>query len=107
MTKHIFRTKSISEFISETKQDGGMNRVLGTFGLTMLGIGAIVGTGILPLPIIPVLHLSFLSSSQLWLAAVPPCVMLNLPPWFPLPAVPILTAMSPSVNFGPGSSAGT
>ncbi|WP_444309192.1 hypothetical protein [Megasphaera elsdenii] len=45
MTKHIFRTKSISEFISETKQDGGMNRVLGTFGLTMLGIGAIVGTG--------------------------------------------------------------
>lgn len=46
MTKHIFRTKSISEFISETKQDGGMNRVLGTFGLTMLGIGAIVGTGI-------------------------------------------------------------
>ena len=29
MTKHIFRTKSISEFISETKQDGGMNRVLG------------------------------------------------------------------------------
>lgn len=44
--KHIFRTKSISEFISETKQDGGMNRVLGTFGLTMLGIGCIVGTGI-------------------------------------------------------------
>ena len=46
MTKHIFRTKSISEFISETKQDGRMNRDLGTFGLTMLGIGAIVGTGI-------------------------------------------------------------
>lgn len=46
MTKHIFRTKSISEFMSETKQDGGMKRVLGTFGLTMLGIGCIVGTGI-------------------------------------------------------------
>lgn len=46
MTKKIFRTKSITEFISETKQDGGMNKVLGTFGLTMLGIGAIVGTGI-------------------------------------------------------------
>lgn len=46
MTKHIFRTKSINEFISETKKDGGMNKVLGTFGLTMLGIGAIVGTGI-------------------------------------------------------------
>lgn len=112
MTKHIFRTKSISEFISETKQDGGMNRVLGTFGLTMLGIGAIVGTGIFVLTGVAsanysVLHLSFLSSSQLWLAAVPPCVMLNLPPWFLLPAVPILTATSPSVNFGPGSSAGT
>ena len=46
MGKNIFRTKSISEFISETKQDGGMNRVLGTFGLTMLGIGCIIGTGI-------------------------------------------------------------
>ncbi|KMO85178.1 amino acid permease [Megasphaera cerevisiae DSM 20462] len=46
MTKNIFRTKSINEFISETKQDGGMNKVLGTFGLTMLGIGCIVGTGI-------------------------------------------------------------
>lgn len=46
MGKNMFRTKSISEFISETKQDGGMNRVLGTFGLTMLGIGCIIGTGI-------------------------------------------------------------
>ena len=46
MTKKIFRTKSINEFISETKMDGGMNKFLGTFGLTMLGIGAIVGTGI-------------------------------------------------------------
>ena len=46
MRKNIFRTKSINEFILETKKDGGMNRVLGTFGLTMLGIGAIVGTGI-------------------------------------------------------------
>ncbi len=35
----IFRTKSINEFISETKQDGGMNRVLGTFGLPILGFG--------------------------------------------------------------------
>lgn len=46
MSKNIFRTKSINQFLSETKQDGGMNRVLGTFGLTMLGIGCIVGTGI-------------------------------------------------------------
>lgn len=46
MSKNIFRTKSINQFLSETKQDGGMNRVLGTFGLTMLGIGCIGGTGI-------------------------------------------------------------
>jgi APA family basic amino acid/polyamine antiporter len=46
MTKKIFRTKSINEFISETNKEGGMNKVLGTFGLTMLGIGCIIGTGI-------------------------------------------------------------
>jgi basic amino acid/polyamine antiporter, APA family len=46
MTKKIFRTKSINEFISETQKEGGMERVLGTFGLTMLGIGCIIGTGI-------------------------------------------------------------
>jgi len=46
MTKKIFRTKSINEFISETQKEGGMNKVLGTFGLTMLGIGCIIGTGI-------------------------------------------------------------
>ena len=47
MTKlNVFRTKSVNEFIAETAQDGGMKKVLGTFGLTMLGIGCIVGTGI-------------------------------------------------------------
>ncbi len=46
MTKKFFRTKSIDEFLSETQQDGGMNRIFDTFGLTMLGVGAIVGTGI-------------------------------------------------------------
>ena len=46
MTRKIFRTKSINEFISETQQEGGMNKVLGTFGLIMLGIGCIIGTGI-------------------------------------------------------------
>lgn len=35
----IFRTKSIADFMEETKQDGEMKRTLGTFGLTMLGIG--------------------------------------------------------------------
>lgn len=46
MTKRIFRTKTVDEFMLETKKDGGMKRTLGAFGLTMLGIGCIVGTGI-------------------------------------------------------------
>ncbi|AND85948.1 amino acid permease [Clostridium tyrobutyricum] len=44
--KGIFRTKSIDALMDETKRDGGLEKVLGTFGLTMLGIGAIIGTGI-------------------------------------------------------------
>lgn len=46
MEKNIFRTKTVGEFMMETKQDGGMKRVLDTFGLAMLGIGCIIGTGI-------------------------------------------------------------
>lgn len=44
--KDIFRTKAIDALMDETKKDGGLEKVLGTFGLTMLGIGAIIGTGI-------------------------------------------------------------
>jgi basic amino acid/polyamine antiporter, APA family len=44
--KDIFRTKSIEDLIDETKKEGGLQKVLGAFGLTMLGIGAIIGTGI-------------------------------------------------------------
>ena len=112
MTKHIFRTKSISEFISETKQDGGMNRVLGTFGLTMLGIGAIVGTGIFVLTGVaaanysgPALIISFIIA-----ALACGCAALcyaEFAAMVQLPAVPIPMGMSLSVNFGPGSSAGT
>lgn len=85
MSKNIFRTKSINQFLSETKQDGGMNRVLGTFGLTMLGIGCIVGTGIFVLTGIAAANFpgrpwSFPSSSQPWPVAVPRFVILNLQP---------------------------
>lgn len=85
MSKNIFRTKSINQLLSETKQDGGMNRVLGTFGLTMLGIGCIVGTGIFVLTGIaaanysgPALVIS--SSSPHWPAAVLHFAILNSPP---------------------------
>ncbi|AYD40944.1 amino acid permease [Clostridium fermenticellae] len=43
----VFRTKSIAETIAETKSGGKeLKKTLGAFELTMLGIGAIIGTGI-------------------------------------------------------------
>lgn len=42
--KSIFRTKSIEAMLSESGK--GLKKVLGAFELTMLGIGAIIGTGI-------------------------------------------------------------
>ncbi|MHC6180255.1 amino acid permease [Clostridium sp. JNZ X4-2] len=44
--KDIFRTKSIDSLIAETKGKESLQKVLGSFELTMLGIGAIIGTGI-------------------------------------------------------------
>jgi APA family basic amino acid/polyamine antiporter len=43
--KSIFRTKSIETMLAQTKGKG-LKKVLGPFELTMLGIGAIIGTGI-------------------------------------------------------------
>jgi APA family basic amino acid/polyamine antiporter len=42
----MFRTKPVSELISRTQEEGGLKRVLGPLELILLGIGAIVGTGI-------------------------------------------------------------
>lgn len=42
---NITRKKSISEMISQSNQKG-LKRTLGAFDLTLLGIGAIIGTGI-------------------------------------------------------------
>ncbi|MHC1683897.1 MAG: amino acid permease [Clostridiaceae bacterium] len=44
--KNIFRTKSINDLLTETSGDKSLKKVLGSFELTMLGIGAIIGTGI-------------------------------------------------------------
>ncbi|URZ18371.1 amino acid permease [Clostridium felsineum] len=44
--KNVFKTKSISSLINETKGEKSLKKVLGAFELTMLGIGAIVGAGI-------------------------------------------------------------
>src|ERR1041385_5873207 len=42
----LFRTKSIEVLQTEAKGDAGLKRVLGPRSLAMLGIGAIIGTGI-------------------------------------------------------------
>jgi APA family basic amino acid/polyamine antiporter len=42
---NIFRKKSISEMLSQSNNKG-LSRSLGAFDLTLLGIGAIIGTGI-------------------------------------------------------------
>lgn len=44
--KNIFRTKSINDLLAETSSEKSLKKVLGSFELTMLGIGAIIGTGI-------------------------------------------------------------
>lgn len=50
MSKSIFRTKSIGTLLKESHGEGAskgeLKKVLGAFELTMLGIGAIIGTGI-------------------------------------------------------------
>ena len=44
--KPIFQTKPVSELIARTMEEGGLKKVLGPLELVLLGIGAIVGTGI-------------------------------------------------------------
>jgi APA family basic amino acid/polyamine antiporter len=42
----LFRTKSIEELIRKSQEGRTLKKTLGTWDLTMLGIGAIIGTGI-------------------------------------------------------------
>jgi basic amino acid/polyamine antiporter, APA family len=46
MSRKIFWKKSISEIIEISEGDKGLKRVLGTPGLLLMGIGAIIGAGI-------------------------------------------------------------
>ncbi|BDC54222.1 putative amino acid permease YhdG [Bacillus altitudinis] len=46
MSNSLFRKKSISELIAATQGEKALRKELGSFDLTMLGIGAIIGTGI-------------------------------------------------------------
>ncbi len=42
----IFRTKNLDSMVAASKNPGGLKKVLGPFDLILMGIGAIVGTGI-------------------------------------------------------------
>ena len=42
----LFRTKDLDLMISSSQSDSGLKRTLGAMDLTLLGVGAIVGTGI-------------------------------------------------------------
>ena len=42
----LFRKKSIEQLLSETQGKSSLNKTLGALDLTMIGIGAIIGTGI-------------------------------------------------------------
>lgn len=46
MSNSIFRTKPIEELLEQASGKQALKKVLGAFELTMLGIGAIIGTGI-------------------------------------------------------------
>ena len=46
MKNYLFKTKPIEDLLSEAAGKEGLKKVLGAFELTMLGIGAIIGTGI-------------------------------------------------------------
>lgn len=47
MKGSVFRKKSIQDLIAATSGEKSLKRELGAFDLTLLGIGAIIGTGIL------------------------------------------------------------
>lgn len=46
MKGSVFRKKSIQDLIAATNGEKSLKRELGAFDLTLLGIGAIIGTGI-------------------------------------------------------------
>src|SRR5438105_2953548 len=46
MSTNLFRRKSVTDLQAEALTDQSLKRVLGPLNLTLLGIGAIIGTGI-------------------------------------------------------------
>ena len=46
MREQLFATKPLEKLLNEVKGENRLKRVLGPVGLTSLGVGAIIGTGI-------------------------------------------------------------
>lgn len=46
MLQKLFATKPVDQLIASSKEESGLKRTLGAMDLTLLGIGAIIGTGI-------------------------------------------------------------
>jgi APA family basic amino acid/polyamine antiporter len=44
--KDLFAVRDVSDLVAETEEDGGLRKAIGAFGLTAMGVGAIIGTGI-------------------------------------------------------------
>jgi basic amino acid/polyamine antiporter, APA family len=44
--KDLFAVRDVADLVAETKEDGGLRKAIGAFGLTAMGVGAIIGTGI-------------------------------------------------------------
>lgn len=69
MKSDVFRKMPVEKLLSHNQEGKGLKKVLGAFELTMLGIGAIIGTGIFVLTGVaaadyagPALILSFIIS---------------------------------------------
>jgi len=106
MSKSPWRKKPISAYQAEMKKSE-LNRVLGRWGLTSLGIGAIIGGGIFTLTGIaahdhagPALALSFVIAGVGCLFAS--YVMLNFLRYCPLKDLLMLIHTEPWVKFSRG-----
>ncbi|EGK14667.1 amino acid permease [Desmospora sp. 8437] len=103
----LFRKKSIADLISSTKKGRTLRKELGAWDLAMLGIGAIIGTGIFVLTGLgalkagPAVSLSFLLAGLACAFAAFSYAEFSS-------SVPVSATVTPPwVSFLPGLSAGT
>src|SRR5688572_23881428 len=108
----LFRRKDVTALQAEAESDHSLKRTLGPLALTMLGIGAIIGTGIFVLTGTvaaqnagPAVVLSFVLAGTASIFAA--LSSRSLPRWCRWPGAPTPTATPRSGSSSPGSSAGT